>query len=260
MVAEPIGPMIKLFMTYDLLRGDFAAATRAKVERWARQWIAVGERSADASRDYPWVPDVTINGLRTNVAAYGNSAFGQRAMAVWAAAAAGADALNAALAWNWQHTTARGHVYGWDDVLDHSQLPGANGETLEGRVRQSVGYGLFGWSDLLLIADVAKHAGFSVNLFTHETARGNSLLDVVPFYAPILMGTTGDPYPSEDTSDLPSTLSSYRAKFETLVNNCPAQLSVCALASRVVNTGGPAQRALNEDGWLMGWNAVTAQS
>ena len=260
MVAEPIGPMIKFFITADMLRSYLSTSERQRVSVWARQWIAVGERSADYARDNPWVPALQIGSFESSEASYGNSAFGQRAMAMWAAAIAGPRYLANALAWNWQHTTAAGREYGWLDVIDHFIIPGTGGETIEGRERKSVGYGLFGWGDLVLIADLAKHAGYERNLFTTPTPTGKNVLSVGPFYGPLLAGSAGYPYASSETflDYETQTKPEYRAVFETAYKNCPTKNPVCSYFRSAVRAGGPIQRGNNEDFHLMRWNALTS--
>lgn len=263
MVAEPVGPMIKLMMAFDLLQPVLTADERARVRSWAAQWIAVGKRLADDAVDNPWVEAVTVGGRTINPSGYGNSPFGQRAMAVWAAATAGEPHLSETLRWNWQHSTPGGTENGWLRIVDGMLIPGAGGETLEGRLRQSVGYGLYGWSELMLIADVARRAGFGVNLFTAATASGASLLSPVAFYGPILSGARPNPYAAAETfggGSYESALSEYRAVFETAWLNCPAGSPLCAPVAAALATGGDAVRAANDDAHFWRWRAVVGAS
>lgn len=258
MVAEPIGPMIKLFMAADLLWPALAGGERSAVAAWAQQWIGVGERNADSAKDAPWVDDTHIGSFVANAAPEGNSALGQRAMAMWAAAVAGPQTLRAALAWNWDHVTPGGHRYGWDDVIGHLIIPGTGGETIEGRYRSSVFYGLFGWAELLTVADLARHAGFRIDLFTYRAPGGSTLLSVAPFYAPVLVGSKPNPYPgtSEGGGSYDQARAEYRAVFETAYRNCPDGLAVCRTYRSVVTSGGPKQRGDNYDPHLTRWNAL----
>ena len=232
--------MIKLFVVADLLRPLLTTDERARVSAWARQWIAVGEQAADGARDWPWVPDITVGGRVVNPAPYGNSPLGQRAMAVWAAAVAGEPYLSQTLAWNWQHTTPSGKDYGWVDLLDNVYVAGGGGETIEGLYRSSVGYGLFGWAALLLIAEVARHAGAGANLFTATSHRGDSLLTAARFYGPLLTGARPNPYAAQETfgsGSYDEIRSEYRAVFETASANCPSGDPNCAALAAVVGSG-----------------------
>lgn len=261
MVAEPIGPMIKLFITADMLWPTLTSAERTLVSNWARQWINPAESTADSARDSPWVEDTHIGSWTTNAAPYGNSPLGQRAMAMWAAAIAGPSALSTALSWNWQHRTRGGNEYGWLNVIEQSIIPGTGGEMIEGRYRQSVGYGLFGWADLLLIADLAKHAGYPRNLFTTSTPSKKNLLSVGPFYGPLLAGTKPYPYDARETHlDYETqTKQEYRAVFETAYKNCPAKDPVCRYFRLAVTAGGPIQRGNNQDFHTTRWNALAGE-
>ncbi|HSP72060.1 MAG TPA: hypothetical protein VLN26_06805, partial [Gaiellaceae bacterium] len=154
--------------------------------------------------------------------------------------------------------TRGGKPYGWSDLLDKLIIPGTGGETIEGRDRQSVGYGLFGWADLVLIADLAKHAGFKTNLFTYRTPSGNSLLSVGPFYGPIVGGTRADPYPEPESlggGGYAAVLSKYRAVFETIHVNCTAG-ALCAPFGAALHAVSPATRGDDYDPHLLGWNAL----
>jgi hypothetical protein len=254
-VAEPLGPMIKLFMTADMLRGYLSPGQNATVARWAAQWITPAEQDADSARDAPWVPDTTIGSFTTNAAAYGNSPAGQRAMAVWAAAIAGPAQLRAALAWNWSHTTRGGNDFGWLDVIDHMLIPGTGGETIEGRYRASLGYGLLAWSELVLIADLAKQAGYAHDLFTAQTTSGESLLSIAPYYAPLLTGKRPWPLgPEYDGYSLEQ--SKYLAVFETVYRDCPRGVLVCRFYKGAVNAAGPTARGDEYDPHILRWNAL----
>jgi hypothetical protein len=253
--AEPMGPMIKLFMTADMLRSVFSAAQWSKISAWARQWIKPAELDADSARDHPWVPDDKIGSWTSNEASYGNSPTGQRAMAVWAAAVAGPADLRAALAWNWDHRTPAGHDFGWNDVLDHMFIPGTGGETIEGRDRKSLGYGLYAWSQLLMIADVARHAAWPRDLFTARTPAGNDLLSVAPFYGPLVSGEKPDPYGPE-YSGYSVDKSKYLAVFETLYANCPRKDPACPILRRALYRAGAAARGDAYDPHVLHWNAL----
>jgi hypothetical protein len=261
LVAEPLGPMIKLFITFDLIQDALTPTEQRTVRNWARQWLDSGKRATDSARDNPWLANSVYGGMTTNVAAYGNSPMGQRAMAVWAAAVAGEPYLTQTLEWNWRHVTSGGNEYGWDDVIEHMIIPATDGETVEGRYRQSTGYGLFAWADLVLIADVARHAGFGQDLFGYTTSSGKSLLSVAPFYGPILSGERSSPYATETfLYGVPAQIhSKYRAIFEIAYKNCPTGNQNCDAVRQALATGGDAVRGANDDAHIYRWNAVLGQ-
>lgn len=260
MVAEPVGPMIKLFITADLLQPAMSRREKAYISRWAGQWIEQGMRLSDSAMDSPWTDPVEVGGEKVVPAPFGNSAFGQRAMAVWAAAVAGPAQLAKALDWNWKHDTKGGRDYGWTAAVDGMLVPGGGGETIEGRTRGSVGYGLFGWAELVLIADLARHAGWPTDLLTAETRDGGSLLSVAPFYAPIAAGDKPDPYSAAETfgtHDPAAVAGELRAWFETAYAGCPDRSAAdCKLLAHAIASGGDGTRATNTDGHFLAWRAL----
>lgn len=247
MVAEPVGFMLKGFMAYDLVQDLFTASEQAEVRAWATQFVARGKRQADSARDTPWVPE----------APYGNSATWARALAVTAAAVAGEPQLSATLAWNWEHTTAGGRDYGWNVLLEGTME--TSGQMRDERLRESIGYALYTWHSLALIADVARHAGFEHDLWTAATPSGKSLYQPVVYYAPYLTEQLPDPYGAGDRccyAPYETVLPEYRAAMELAYRAFPDS----SLLAEVVNYGGDAVRGQNYDQHITGWNALTGRA
>ncbi len=145
MVAESVGPVIKLCMAYDLVRGSFSSSERAEFASWAAYFVERGKTNTDYTRDEPWVPDVMYGQDRSNPVPYGNGATWSRAMAIWAAAAVGERTLRNTLEWNFQHTTKAGHDYGWDNLIEGLVIDRSGGRLVEDRYRSSIEYGHFSW-------------------------------------------------------------------------------------------------------------------
>ncbi len=257
-IADSGGFMLKGFLAYDLVRQEFTPAERTEFQAWAKLFVAAGEARADTQVDLPGIPPQTYNGDTSNWQSWGNSEAFARALAVAAAAVVGGDTLKAALAWNWQHTTRGGRSNGWQDLIDGETIDGTGGETFEGRARNDISYGLLGSDALLVIADIAKHAGYSRNLFTFTTPHGNSVLLPFRFYGTFLSGTS--PWPQSDGSyanrDVRS--SGFRAGLEIGADNAGSALK--PFLKRVVGTAGPGQRASNFDPYVWLYGAVTATS
>jgi hypothetical protein len=259
MVAEPVGPVIKLCMAFDLTRGVFTAAEQADFVSWATHFVGRGMANVDYARDSPWVPDVTYGGVRTNPAPYGNSATWQRAMAMWAAAAAGPAGLRAALRWNFSHTTAGGHDSGWDNLLEGLVVAGGGGQVVEDRYRSSIEYGHFSWMPTVLIADLARNAGIGPDLFRYRTKRhGYTVFTPVSYYAPFLMRAQVPATLEKGQyggSSWPSTASRWRGWYELLYRNATDPFDV-RLLRRTVNWGGSTERGDNYDIYILGYPAL----
>lgn len=259
MVAEPVGPVIKLCMAYDLTRPQFSKAERAEFTSWAAQFVDRGIKDADSARDHPWVDDVDYGGDRSNPAPYGNSATWQRAMAVWAAAAVQGPTLQHTLEWNFRHTTKAGLDYGWDNLLEGLVIDGSGGQVTEDRYRSSIEYGHFSWIPTVLIASLARNAGFHVNLFRYRSERhGYSVFTPVSYYAPFLLRRSV-PSALEKTqyggSAWPQTAARWRAAYEVLYRNA-TDPETSKLLRRTVNFGGPRQRGDNYDVYVLGYAAL----
>lgn len=259
MVAEPVGPVIKLCIAYDLAKPVFSASEQAEFVSWAAQFVERGRLNADFARDSPWVGDVTYGSDRTNPAPYGNSATWQRAMAVWAAAAVGGETLRDSLEWNFQHRTAKGLDYGWDNLLEGLVIDDTGGRVTDDPFRSSIEYGHFSWEPLVLVADVARNAGFRVDLFAYRTARhGYTVFTPASYYAGFI---TSESVPGslEKTqyggSSWPTTASRWRAAYEVLYRNASDPATVKTLR-RTVNYGGPNRRADNYDIYILGHAAL----
>jgi hypothetical protein len=259
MVAEPVGPVIKLCMAYDLAKDAFSPAERSEFATWAGQFVDRARTSVDRTRDQPWVDDVLYGGDRTNPVPYGNSATWQRAMGVWAAAVVGRSALGQMLEWNFQHTTRQGLDYGWDDLLEGLVIDGSGGQVTEDRYRSSIEYGHFSWIPLVLIADVARRSGFHVDLFEYRTKRhGYTVFTPVSYYARFLRQPS-IPDSLEKTqyggAAWPATAARWRAAYEILYRNArdPATIK---LLHKTVNFGGPKQRGDNYDIYILGYAAL----
>lgn len=258
MVAEPVGPVIKLCMAFQLALPAFDLAQRAEFRAWAAQFVAKGKRNADSTLDSPWVPDVVYGNDRTNVAAYGNSATWQRAMAVWAAAAVGGATLRSTLDWSFEHTTGGGRPYGWDELLEGLIIDGSGGQVAEDRYRNSIEYGMFSWAPLVLIADVARRAKYRVNLFTYASRRNRyTLLTPLPYYRPFLTSESISPSLEQTAygSDWSKTASRWRSFWEVVYRNVSEPKAV-KLLRQVVNYGGPERRADNYDIYIVNNGAV----
>ncbi|MDQ3380698.1 MAG: alginate lyase family protein [Actinomycetota bacterium] len=259
MVAEPVGPVIKLCMAYDLAKPVFTRAERAQFTSWAAQFVERGRINADYARDRPWVPDVTYGDDRANVAPYGNSATWQRAMAVFAAAVVGGSTLRQTLEWNLQHTTAGGLDYGWDNVLEGLVIDGSGGQLIEERYRSSIEYGQYSWVPLILIANVARNVRFRVDLFEYRTKRhGYTIFSPFPYYAGFLTSSS-IPDSLEKTvyggAAWPTTTARWRAVYEVLYRNASDPKLVKKLHN-LVNYGGPRQRGDNYDIRIVGHAAL----
>ncbi len=238
-VAEPVGAMLKLFMAYDLTEDAWSALERSEFRRWAALFVDRGKRAADGARDRPWDPH----------APYTNSATWARALAVWAAAVAGEPYLSETLAWNYAHTTPGGHDYGWLHLLDRAM--NGSGKMYEEGERKSIGYALYAWHPLALIADVSKRVGGEhKNLWTVTTANGKGLLLVAKYYEPYLTRTRDDPYGADNHLRV---MSEYRAAMELAHKNFPDSPAL----RRIVAYGGPSVRGSNFDGHITGHNALT---
>jgi len=255
-IADTAGFMLKGFLAYDLVRGAFDAQQRAELQRWAALFVPNAQRRADVQVDFPGIPAQTFNGDTSNWQSWGNSAAYSRALAVAAAAVVGGPALTAALAWNWSHRTQGGRANGWTDLIDGEIVDGTGGQTFEGRGRNDLGYALLGSNALLVIADIAKHAGYRRNLFTYKTPRGNSLLLPYRYYAGYLSGKV--PWPKDDGAYAKQTdvAARNRASLEIGAENAPAAWRRSLKA--VVSTGGPGTRGANFDPYIWLYNALLA--
>lgn len=247
-IAEPGGFMLKGFMAFDLVQGTFTASERDGFRRWAKRFVASAESRADHQVDSPGIADVTFEGDTSNWQRYGNSATFSRALAVAAAAAAGPDELRSALAWNWAHRTAGGRDNGWARLVDGEIIDGTGGETFEGRSRNDIGYGLLGSDALLVVADIAKHAGYRQNLFTYKTRGGDSMLSPFAFYAQYLDGRTAWPRSDGSYANSQNVASIYRAATEVALKNATPALR--SRLARSVSYGGFAQRGANYDPYV----------
>lgn len=247
-IAEPGGFMLKGFMAFDLVQGVFTKAERAAFRTWAGRFIAVGKERADHQVDSPGLGDQTFEGERSNWQRYGNSATFARALAVAAAAAAGDRQLRSTLEWNWSHTTRAGHDNGWPALIDGEIIDGTGGETFEGRDRNDIGYGLLGSDALLVVADIAKHAGFRRNLFAYTTRGGDSVSSPFAFYGKYLGNERPWPASDKSFSHRDGTAAGYRAASEVALKNGPPALK--ARLRQVVGFGGPAQRGANYDPYI----------
>jgi hypothetical protein len=251
-IAEPAGFMLKGFMAFDLVQGVLTPPERDLFKRWAMQFIADGESRADHQVDSPGLADQTFAGETSNWQRYGNSAAFSRALAVAAAAAVGEAELRSALAWNWSHRTPDGRNNGWSRLIDGEIIDGTGGETFEGRGRNDISYGLLGSDALLVVANIAKHAGFRRDLFTFTTPNGDSVLSPFGFYGSYLADQK--PWPRSDGSfgRRENVASIYRAATEVALKN-----GTPALKSQLrpfVSYGGPDRRGANYDPyvWLYG--------
>jgi len=259
MVAEPVGPVIKLCMAYDLAHAAFSAAERAEFTSWAAQFVERGRINADYARDKPWVPEVTYGAETISPPPYGNGATWQRAMAVVAAAVVGGRTRQATLAWNLQHTTAKGLDYGWDNLLEGLMIDGAGGQVMEDRYRSSVEYGHFSWMPMVIIANVARRVGFRVDLFEYRTKQnGYTIFSPLPYYSG-LVTKSSIPAALEKTthggSAWPATAARWRAAYEMLYRNATNPALVQALR-RVVSHDGQRQRGDNYDIRIFGHGAL----
>jgi hypothetical protein len=238
-VAEPVGFMLKAFFAYDLIRDTFSPDENRTFRDWAAQFVERGEREADHAMDDPWIPQ----------APWGNSATWARSLAVAAAAVVGGDTLREALDWNWEHTTEGGHDYGWIELLRGVMQP--SGRMIEEDVRSSVDYALYTWHPLALIAAIADVTGYEHDLWTAEAPSGQTLRRPIEYYAPYLTKQENDPY-EYDQDHLDTLLGEYRAAMETAGRRFPDW----TLLREIVHYGGDAQRGLNEDVHITGWNAL----
>jgi hypothetical protein len=258
-VAEPVGPVIKLCMAYEVAKPVFTSSERAEFSGWARQFVARGMANADSARDFPWVPDVTYGSETTNAAPYGNAATWQRAMAVWAAAAVGGDSLVSTLEWNYQHRTSKGLDYGWDDLLEGIVVDGSGGQVLEGRYRSSIHYAHFSWAPLVLIADVSRRARFRVDLFRYRT-RKHGYTVFTPFSYCARFATSERVPPELEQTQYggaawPQDAARWRALYEVLLLNASDSRLVKSL-TKAVNYGGAARRGDNYNIYFLGYSAL----
>lgn len=259
MVAEPVGPVIKLCMAFELTRPVFSDGERAEFRAWAAKFVRRGKENADYARDHPWVPDVTYGDDRTNPAPYGNSATWQRAMAVWASVVVGGRTLQSTLEWNFQHRTAGGNDYGWDNLIEGLVLDGTGGQVTEDRYRSSIEYGHFSWGPTILIADVARRARFRVDLFRYRTERhGYTVFTPVSYYERFLRSDTV-PGSLEKTnygsSGWSTTAARWRAVYELLYRATDDPQQVRTLRA-LVNWGGARRRGDNFDIYILNHAAV----
>jgi hypothetical protein len=246
-------------MAFDLARSAFTAAEQREFASWAAKFIERGKKNVDFARDTPWWPDATYGEDHTNPATYSNSATWQRAMAVWAAAAVGGSTLQQTLEWNFQHTTRGGRDYGWDNLLEGLILDGTGGRVTDERYRRSIHYGHYAWFPTVLIADVARNAGFRVDLFRYRTKRsGYSVFTPVAYYARYLT-TESISAELETTSNggtsWPKTAARLRAQYEVLYRNA-SDPALVRILNRVVNYGGPDVRGDNYDVYIVGNGAL----
>lgn len=259
LVAEPVGPVIKLCMAFDLVRPTFTASERATFVSWAAQFVDRAMRNTDDARDNPWVADVSYGGDVSNVAPFGNSATWQRAMAVWSAAIVGGNTLKRALAWNFSHTTRQGKPYGWDDLLEGLIIDGTGGQLVEDRYRTSLEYGNFSWIPLVFIADLARRLHSSYNLFAYATkAHKYTVFTPVAYYGKYL---TQDSVPGslEGTTyggpQWPTTAARWRSTYELLYRNA-TDPKVAAQLAWIVQYGGPNRRGDNYDILMVSYGAL----
>ena len=236
------------------------AGERAEFRSWARQFVERGRTNADYARDTPWVGDVTYGADRSNPAPYGNGATWQRAMAVWAAAVSGPAILRETLEWNFQHRTAKGLDYGWDDLLEGLILDGFGGQVVEDRYRSSIVYGHFSWIPTVLIAEVARNASFRVDLFRYRTKRhGYTVFTPLGYYAQFVTKESIPPSlesgSAQGGSSWSSTAARLRAQYEVLYRNATDPAIVKAL-HRVVNYGSGRRRGDNYDVYVYGYGAL----
>jgi hypothetical protein len=259
MVAEPVGPVIKLCMAFDLAQPVFSTRERSEFRSWAAQFVKRGRANSEWARDRPWAEDVTYGDDRANPAPYGNSATWQRAMAVWAAAVVGGSTLRQTLEWNFQHISAGGHDYGWDNLIEGLVIDGSGGQVIEDRYRSSIHYGHFSWMPLVHIADLARNAGFRIDLFRYRTKKhGYTIFTPIAYYAGFL---TKESIPDslEQTvnggQSWPTTAARLRASYELLYRNA-TDPAIVKLLHRAVNHGGMQQRGDNYDAYALGYAAL----
>jgi len=240
-IAETGGFVLKAFQAYSLVRGAFSPSERSTFVQWAAQFVPRGKDLADSARDEPWVWQ----------APYGNSATWGRSMAVLSAAVVGGDTLKKTLDWNWAHLTPNGKDYGWRNLMDGSVLSG--GKMLEEDTRQSVFYALFTLEPLMLIADVAKHVGYSHNLWTYSDG-GKGILDAVANYEPYLRGEPLKKWPAyTEPGRTPSDIASQaRAFMEIAANAIPGS----KLLQSIVTYGGTATRGTNYDPYIVSFGGI----
>jgi hypothetical protein len=253
-IAEPGGFMLKGFMAFDLVQDVFTAPERSQFTRWAQLFVAEGEARADHQIDAPGLPDQVVGGETSNWQRYGNSQTFSRALAVAAAAVVGGSELRSALAWNWSHRTPGGHDNGWPRLIDGEIIDGTGGETFEGRGRNDISYGLLGSDALLVVADVAKHAGYGRDLFAYTTRRGDSVLSPFAFYGKYLNYRA--PWPRSDGAygrkDSIATI--YRAATEVALRNTGPKLR--ARLAQTVSYGGTTRRGANLDPYVWGYSGL----
>lgn len=253
-IAEPGGFMLKGFLAYDLVKNTFTAGERSEFARWAQLFIPIGERRADQQVDSPGIPPQTFDGETSNWQSYGNSESFSRALAVAAAAVVGGRQLQSALSWNWSHTTPGGHDNGWPRLIEGEIIDGTGGETFEGRGRNDISYGLLGSDALLVVADIAKHAGYSHDLFAYTTHGGDSVLSPFAFYGKYLNQRV--PWPPSDGAygRRENIASIYRAATEVALRNSGRSLRPRLAQS--VSYGGPSRRGVNFDPYVWLYDGI----
>ncbi len=237
-VAEPVGATIKLFMAYDLTQAAWTEQERATFKSWANAFVERSKRAVESERDsfannnpdYPW----------------SNGPSWQRAQAVWAAAVVGGRVLADTLAWNLNHRSRGGRDGGWQDLIENTMS--SSGQMKEQLRRSSIGYALFNYLPLVLIADVTKHAGSTPNLWHYRTPSGKSLLAPAEYYAPYLAGRSGPDWSPEKAAEK-------RAQMELVLTNYPAS----AVLRNALNHGGDATRGANYDGRCCGFGALVGE-
>lgn len=227
-VSEPVGFLVKFYLAYDLIRDQFTPTETTQIQTWARKFVTRTEPWTDGlanlnSTDWVSAYDIDgnklvhVDGQRNGLPTYraGNGHAWWRLTVVIAAAVAGPQDLQAALDWNWSHKTAPSWAYpngvnnGWTDALDWMMTPyrplnqpfqPPNGEYLDEGIRGTIGYGLYTLNPMILIADIARHAGYSHDLFTAQTPHGLSLKTGIDYYSQYLSGQKPDPWPTSENN------------------------------------------------------------
>lgn len=249
-VAEAVGFGDKTFLAYDLVRDHFSASEQAEVSSWAHKVMVNNMRLVDTNIDSDSNPQYR----------HGNGAMWERSLAVLAGAAAGGQDAQDVLDWNWQHTSPKGRQYGWDAVLELA-INNAQGKIEEENTRHSIGYALYTWHGLVLTADVARHLGFSHDLFNHQTASGKNLRAVTEHYVPYLINQVPNPYPEKEPGQ--ASPSGYQA-YATMQNEYRAAYELAYqvwpdsdLIKSVINFGSDTARGSRNDNHITQFNAIT---
>ena len=123
-----------------------------------------------------------------------------------------------------------------------------SGQMKEEIRRSSIGYALFNYLPLALIADVSKHAGGTPNLWAYTTPSGKSLLKPAEYYAPYLAGRSGPDWSPQEASEA-------RAQMELVYTNYPSSTRL----RDALNTGGDSTRGGNYDGRCCGYGALVGE-